>query len=452
MPDTTRQTVLFPGLAKPTVVAFDAEATSSDGGLVLLRQLDDRLGLTAALVGEIPEPRQEGKIQHPMLDLVRQRVFGIALGYADCNDGTRLRHDGMFKLALDRDPVGGRELASQPVLSRFENCVRGRDLVQAMRRQEELVLAHFAHHHRRARQVVLDFDGTQDQTHGQQHFSGFNAFYDSHCFQPLLGFVSVDDAPDQFLFFSRLRPGRTRGTHAVIPALRRAVCLLQAAMPKTRICVRLDGGFSNPRLLEVLEELGVRYAIGQPKNAVLQRGSAIWQEVARHAAEINHPERRFFGELLYRAGTWCRERRVIYKAETVEHDGREPKDNTRYVVTNFRGRPERVYTWYCQRANTENRIKELKLELQLDRTSCTRYLANQLRVTMTAIAYALLQELRRGLRDTELRSAQVGRLQLVLLKVAARITSSVRRIVLHLPVGYPWRSLWQRAANFCLVT
>ncbi|MGE0145747.1 MAG: transposase [Planctomycetota bacterium] len=177
MSNSTRHSVLFPDLAKPTVVEFDSEATSSAGGLVLLRQLDDRLGLSASLAGELGESRQEGKIQHSMLDLVRQRVFGIALGYADCKNGTRLRHDGMFKLGLDRDPVNGREIASHPVLSRFENAVRGPDLLRAMRHQEENVLDRFAHNHRHARRVVLDFDGTgndtEDKTHGQQFFSGF---------------------------------------------------------------------------------------------------------------------------------------------------------------------------------------------------------------------------------------------------------------------------------------
>jgi len=432
------------------LVAFDSEATSSDGGLLLLRRLDDRLGLTSMLADELTDRRQASKVEHSMHDLVRQRVLGIALGYADCNDGTRLRDDGMFKLGLGRDPIHGRELASQPVLSRFENGVQGRDLVRSMRQLEERVLSNFARHHKRARQVVLDFDGTEDQTHGQQHFSGFNGFYDSHCFQPLLGLVSVDGGSDQYLFFARLRPGRTRNAHAIIPAAKRAIRFLRRAMPNAELRVRLDGGFSNPRLLETLEQLGVRYVIGLPQNKVLKRGSATWQAIARYAAEVDHRERQFFGELRYRARSWSCERRVVYKAETVGYEDRELRDNTRYVVTNLRCSPRRAYAWYCQRGDAENRIKELKLDLCIDRTSCTRFLANQLRVTMTAIAYALLQELRRGLRASELRSAQVGRLRLVLLKIAARITSSVRRIVLHLPIGYPWQNLWQRAASFCL--
>jgi hypothetical protein len=200
-------------------------------------------------------------------------------------------------------------------------------------------------------------------------------------------------------------------------------------------------------LLNVLEELGVKYVVGLPNNAKLNKWAKRRLPRVRRLARESGQSEREFDEKFYAARSWPHERRVILKAEAIPYIGREMKNNPRFVVTNLRHNPERVYEIYCGRGDAENRIKELKCDLSIDRTSCTSFVANQVRVVMTAAAYMLFQELRWQLRKTKLKRAQVGRLRVTLLKVSARVTESVRRIVFHLPTSYAFKTLWRRAAH-----
>lgn len=452
MRDSTRQTVLFPdAFSRPVVATFDAEAQSSDGGLLLLSALDRRLGLTQRLCGAVSDRREAGKVEHSVSDLLRQRVYAIAAGYGDCNDATGLRADPVFKLLCDRDPRGGGDLASQPTLSRFENSLDGRTLVRLGRAFETERTEAFARRARRARRVVIDLDGTEDPTHGQQTFSFFNGFYDSYCFLPLVGLLSVEGEPEQQLFCARLRPGVGASGRCVIPLLRRTVARLRALLPKTRILVRMDGGFVNPRLLDVLEELRVDYVLGLPSNAVLlRRSKRFLRGLKKSVRRTGHSARRY-GVLSYGAKKWARKHRVVVKAEVLappkSDRSRAIKTNLRFVVTNLRTRPRALYEKvYCARGDSENRIKELKRDLEMDRTSCSSFLANQLRVLMSAAAYALYQEMRRTLCETDLARAQAHTLRLALVKVGVRVVCSVRRIVLHLPRACAHAATWCRLA------
>jgi hypothetical protein len=448
MCDGTRQSVLFEGVfRKPVMVDFDGPALSSDGGVLLLAAADRKLGLTEALAEEIHDTRDWRKLQHGHLEMLRQRVYSIALGYADCNDTARVGSDPALKLACHRLPRSEAALASQPTLSRFENAPSGRELVAVGRRLERLVIERLKRAHPRARRITIDLDPTDDPTHGQQDFSFFNGYYDSWCFLPLLGFLSIDDEPEQHLFYARLRPGYAKEMRCTGTLLRRTVAALRRRFKKARILVRLDAGFACPRLFEMLEELGVDYLVAMPENKVLRRAARHHLASARRMAWCQKRSVQLFYETPYRAGTWKRERRVVFKAEVVFHPGRRLKDNPRFVVTNLRHGPQRIWEMYCLRGDSENRIKELHHDLEIDRTSCSSFLANQFRVLQTAVAYVLYQELRAGLRHTELARAQVATLRLRLVKVAALIKQSVRRILFSFPASYPWKALWRESAR-----
>jgi hypothetical protein len=443
----TQQGVLFEGLSgKDLAVEFDAPLQSSEGGLPLLMAVDREIGLTARLAGELLDPREEQRVEHSLTELVRQRVFSIALGYVDGNDAARIGADPLLKHACGRSPTCEASLASQPTLSRFERGRGGRELVRMSRRLEDSVIDRLARTHRRARRITIDLDSTDDPTHGQQPFAFYHAHYDSWCYLPLLGFLSIDDEPEQHLFYARLRPGTARDVRCVRALLLRLVPKLKARFRRARVLVRLDAGFAGPDLLELLEELGVSYVLAIGQNRTLDGLAAQSMHAARVLSKRLGGTTTLFGECSYSARTWSRERRVIFKAEVVCQPGKEPRDNQRFVATNLRRSPQSVWELYRQRGDVENRIKELKRDLQIDRTSSTSFLANQLRVLLTATAYVLFQALRRKLARTQLAHAQVATLRLKLLKIGATVRETWRRIVLVLPTNYPWKDLWLRAA------
>jgi hypothetical protein len=448
MAHPTPQRALFEeSFQKAVVVQFDGEQSSSDGGGVLLGAVDRRIGLTRALSQELRDERRASRVEHTKYELFSQRVFAIALGYADQNDSSRVAGDPLLKLLCGRSPNDPTSLASQPTLSRFETTRSGRELVALGRRLERFVIERLRKTCRHARRVTIDLDSTEDPTHGQQPFAFFNGYYDSWCYLPMLGFLSVGDEEIQHLFHARLRPGTARDARGTPALLRRTVQALRKAFRKARILVRLDAGFATPALFEVLDELRVDYLVAMPGNPVLQRAAAEPMRVARELAERFGGSLANWGETDYRSGGWRRARRVIFKAEALVYPDRELKENQRFVVTNLRLRPAKAWELYCRRGDIENRIKELHEGLEIDRTSCSSFLANAFRVLETAAAYVLFQELRVRLPKTDLARAQVGTLRERLLKIGAVVKESVRRIVLSFPASYPWKQLWHEAAH-----
>jgi Transposase DDE domain group 1 len=433
---------------KPVVATFDQEATSSDGGAVLLKALDGRLGVTATVARCLTDRRQAGKVQHGLAELVRQRVFGLACGYADCNDAARLADDPIHKFLVDRDPLTGPSLATQATLSRFENAVGPLELVRLGHALAELVVtSHRARLRGRARLITIDLDPTDDPTHGQQQFTFFNGHYDTWCYLPLLGTVTFNDEAEQHLVLALLRPGNSPAKLGAIGRLRRLFRTLRAAFPGARLRVRLDGGFAGEDILGFLEAEAVEYLVAVGSNARLEKRVRRLLGKARMRAKASGETAHVFGETRYAAKKWTHKRRVILKAEVVRLPGREPKDNPRFVVTNLPHTPAHVYQIYRARGDVENRIKELKADVALDRLSCSRFLANQFRLLLTAAAYILFQALRQRAAQTAWATAQVSTLREQVLKVAAWVERSVRRIVLHLPAAFPWRSQWQQLAH-----
>lgn len=451
MSEATRQSVLFDDLfGRPTTAVFDGEAQSSDGGAVLLRAINRKLHLTSRLAQHLADERTADRVLHTRQELFDQRVFGIALGYEDQNDAARVAADPVMKGLVGRGAVRGRDLASQATLSRFENAASPRELVAMMRELEDAAVERLKAKRPHAHRITLDIDATCDPAHGQQQGTFFNAFYDTNCYLPLVGFLSVPGDKEQRLFAARLRRGTTAATHCAIPLVRRMVAKLRAAFPKAKIRVRLDGGFGSPRLLDVLDALKVEYVVGLAQNPRLLALCDLEVTAAMVAAFQSGATARFYGDAKYAADTWSRERRIVFKAEVLVADGKANKVNPRFVVTNLPARiaAKTVYVVaYCGRGESENRIKELKYGLHIDRTSCSSFCANQLRLLMTAAAYLLFQELRSQLVGTEAAAWQVTTLRERLFKIGVRVAESVRRVVLHFAAAHPWQALWRGAAT-----
>lgn len=452
MANSTRQSVLFPThFSKPLHIAFDESATSSDGGAVLLRAVDQTLDLTAALATAFRDNRQGAKVRHSTAELLAQRIFGLALGYPDANDAGRMAADPMMRLLIDGGDGSGSSLASQPTLSRFENSASNTDMYRMGMTLAETVVAY---HKKRlgrtkVKRITIDLDPTDTPNHGeQQELSFFNGHYGHFCYLPMLGFVSFNDEPDQYLFAAVLRSGVASARDGACGVLRRILAILRRSFRKARIMVRLDGGFAGPEMFDFLEVQRVTYIVGMAGNSVLDKRAECAMDKVRKLSNRTGQSAALFGETQYAAGSWKRkERRIIYKAEVVRFAGRAPRDNQRFLVTNLRNKPEGVYDVYRMRGESENRIKELQHGLRLDLTSCVTFKANQMRVLMTAAAYVLMQTLRSRLSHTSLARKQVESLRLMLLKIGAKVTSSVRRFVVRMAENHPWRDEWYEAAR-----
>ena len=448
--DTIPQTVLFPDLFnKPLVATFDQPHASSDGGAILLKAAEARYGLIEGFARCLVDDRQPGKVRHTLEDLLAQRIFGLACGHPDANDADRLADDPIHKLLLERDPVDGDPLASQPTISRFENQV-GVQALYAMGRElaANVIDRHRQRLHGRARRITIDLDPTDDPTHGAQQLTFFNGHYDCWCYLPLLAFLTFNDEVEQYLCAAILRPGNAPAMRGAIGTLCRLLAMLRVAFPRARFLVRLDGGFATPEMFDFLDaEPGLDYVVAMAENAVLARFAEPAMVEARTRSEASGQTEHVYTEARYAAGTWAHARRVVIKAEVVRLPGRAPRDNPRFVVTNRRPSPRFLYEHvYCARGDIENRIKELHDGLQIGRTSCCRFWPNQLRVLLTAAAYVLMQELRLRAARTACARAQVTTLRERLLKLGVHVVGSVRRIVLHLPTSTPFLDAWRHIA------
>ena len=422
----------FANLVSKAVVAdFEGGHITSDAGCLLLREIDQRSGVLAQANAAISDPRDPAKVQHTQLELLRQRVFAIAQGYADANDHDTLRRDPALKTAVGRAPLSEADLASQSTLSRLENRVTHSQL---RRLSDALLDAYVAAHPGPRNLIVLDIDATDDPTHGRQQLNLFHGYFDQHMFHPLLVFDGVNGFP----LAAVLRPGNCHAAHGAVGILRRVLSRLQAAYPEATILVRADAGFAVPRLYELLESLGVRYVIGMiPNERLRARVATLAEQVTAKFQSAGEKQRRFTS-FRYRAGSWPRSRRVVAKVEHLIKGL-----NTRFVVTNLAFDPAvQIYDGiYVGRGDAENRIKEWKLHLHGDRTSCHAFGANQFRVLLHTFAYVLLWHLRQSLAGTELAVATFETLRLNLLKIGARVRETCRRVVLHLASSYPYRDL-----------
>lgn len=454
---TTAQGLLFNGPCdRPVLARFDQPDSSTDGGAVLLPACDARFGaggLTQRLADCLRDTRDPSRVSHTMADLVRQRVYGLCAGYADCNDAARLVDDPMARLVLGRDPVTGAPVASQPTLSRFENALDGRSLVRMGHALCDAVLERHCRRRRRrkgapVRRITIDMDPTDDHTHGAQQLTMFNAHYGTWCYLPVAVFVTFDDEPEQCLVGCVLRPGDAHASDGAEQILARLVGKLRTLFPDTALRVRLDGGYATPELFDFFEARRLQYVVAMGSNPSLKDEAEALMAKMRERSATSGETEHDYTECRYASDAWSDFRRVVIKAEVVRLAGRLARDNPRFVVTNLKSSARHVYEdVYCQRALIENRIKELIHGLSIDRTSCTAFLANQARVLLTCAAYALMQEMRLAAKGTSLAGAQVTTLRERLVKLAVWVQASTRRIVLHLPEAAPWRQDWCAVAK-----
>ena len=433
MPNCTQKEFRFPSFDRRKIEAnFEGGNVSSDGGVLLLREAERRLGLVEALSACLPDPRDPALITHTQEELLRQRIFGLAQGYEDLNDHDTLRHDLAWQTAVERDTA----LASSPTLCRLEQRVDRRAAVAMHRVLIDQFIASFS---APPRELILDFDATDDRVHGQQEGRFFHGYYGDYCFLPLYVFCGEQ------LLVSYLRPSKIDPARHAWAILKLLVVRLRQEWPEVRITLRADSGFCRRKMLSWCDSAGVDYIVGLARNSRLEALGAPLMAQAEAAFAHSNDKQRHFAWLEYGAGSWDRTRRVIAKAEYSEQ-GRNP----RFVVTSLEGDAEQLYDQvYCARGEMENRIKEQQLGLFSDRTSCHAWWANQFRVLLSAAAYVLMETIRRvGLAGTELARAQVGTIRIKLLKLGAIIVRNTRRIRFLLSSAFPEQELfWQVAAR-----
>jgi hypothetical protein len=419
-----------PIAGKAVRIAFDGGRLTSDAGVLVLAELERRLGIAERLVSCIEDPRAPGQVRHTLLDIIRFRVLLIAAGYPDANDCDALRSDPAFKMALGRPPETGADLCSQPTMSRLENLPGITALKRMMAAMVELFCDSFEQVPRR---IVLDIDDTEDRAHGSQELALFHAHHGGRCFLPIHVYEAITGKPVAVI----LRPGKTPDGAEVALVLRHVIGRIRARWPKVDILVRGDSHYGRPEAMAWCERNRVGYAFGLSGNKVLLRHVASLAEaVAVVRVEGRADKVRRYGEFVYGAKTWSTERRVIAR---VEASGRGT--NSRFVVTNLAGAPRWLYeVVYCARGQAENLIKAHKLHLASDRTSCSKATANQFRLVLHTAAYWLLHTLR-GLapKRSFWRAAQLDTLRLAFIKIAARVTELATRIKLALPSSYPYR-------------
>ena len=431
MTECNREPLLFSSLKSQKIVAdFDGGHLTSDGGGLLLREADHALELTRRLSDCLVDPRDPSKVVHEQRTMLAQRIHGIALGYEDLNDHDTLRDDPLMAVLADKKPNPEDPLASSPTLCRLENRINRKALV---RMSEVFVETFIASYKRPPKQIILDFDATDDRVHGMQEGRFFHGYYDGYCFLPL--YVFCDDQ----LLVSYLRPSNIDASKYTRPILKLLVQRLRQAWPTVRIIVRGDSGFCRWRTMRWCEKHDVYYVFGLARNKVLERMAKPFMDRAERAFKDTDRKQRCFHEILYAADSWDRQRRVIVKAEHLQKG-----PNTRFVVTNLQSRrPAQIYDGlYTPRGDMENRIKEQQLHLFADRTSCKKFIANQFRLMLASAAYVLVDHLRRTvLKGTELACAQVSTIRLKLFKIAARVRTSVRRVIFHFSSSYPYQEL-----------
>ena len=422
----------FPAVKKRRVTAgFSGGDGTSDGGILLLRQADRQVGLTKALARVLPDPRNPERIVHPLLTFIRQRVYGLCLGYEDLNDHDHLRQDLAWQTAAERDEA----LASSPTLCRWENRA---DRKVAWLVQEILINQFIASFAQSPTEVILDFDSTDDRVHGQQEGRFFHGYYGDYCFLPLYVFCGEQ------LLVSYLRPSNQDNARHAWAILKLLVRRLRQAWPQVQLVVRADSGFCRWRMLRWCEDHGVGYVMGLAKNGRLLALAQPFMTQAHTQYEQTQEKQRLFGVVPYGAASWDRERRVIVKAE---HTDKGP--NPRFVVTNLEREAQPLYdAVYCARGEMENRIKEQQLGLFSDRTSCHDWWANQFRLLLSSCAYVLLETIRRlGLAGTDLARAQGSTIRLKLLKIGAVVLRNTRRVRLLLASSYPYQTIFAQLAK-----
>lgn len=421
------KSIYFPAnKSKKVELNFNGGDVTSDGGVLLLREIDRKIGLTKQIANLIPDKRDQRYVDHPIEKILAQRIYGIALGYEDGNDHITLRKDPGFQTAINCDS----DLASASTLSRFENSVSRKTIVAINKTFVETFIASFK---KEPKELILDFDPTDDPIHGHQENRYYNGYYESYCYLPLYVFCGEQ------LLVSYLRPCNIDGAKHAWAILSLLVKRFRQEWSNVKIIFRGDSGFCRYKMLEWCDKHDVGYIVGIGKNNRLLKLSATLRTEASVLCEQTESKQRLFGEFQYAAKSWKYKKRIIVKAEYTLLGA-----NPRFIVTNLEGDPQELYEKvYCARGDMENRIKEQQLDLFADRTSCSAWWANNFRLMLSGCSYILISAMRRiALKGTVLAKAQCGTIRLKLLKIGAIIIRNTRRIKFLLSSSYPYQDLF----------
>ncbi|MDH5386743.1 MAG: IS1380 family transposase [Candidatus Aminicenantes bacterium] len=443
MKECTTQLMLFKGLlGKKIEVDFDGGEVSSDAGLLFLRETEAKHGIIRRMANVLRDRRHKSYITHDLLELFSQRVFQIASGYEDANDSNDLRKDPIIKIACEKPPDSTEELGSQPTMCRFENAPSRTDLY----RLGEAFVDLFIDSYKRApKGIILDLDDTEDETHGHQQLSLFNAFHDMYCYMPM----HIYEGKSGKLVAAILRPGKRPSGKEIVSILKRIVKKIRLVWPDVGIMIRGDAHYGAPEVYDFCEENDLKFVFGlTPRNPMWEETEELVDE-ARELYTLHKEPIKLFGEFEYQAKSWSKPLRVIYKAE---HNHRGP--NTRFVVTNLEDSRRRfIYqNVYSGRGKMELYIKEHKNHLFSDRTSCTSFEANQFRLFLHSMAYVLMHTFRQlYLKGTQYARAQFDTIRLRVIKIGARVRQLSTKVKIHLPSSFPLKEeLWKIWRSCCL--
>ena len=431
MTKCTRSDFGFPA-CKSRKIALDflGGNITSNGGILLLKQADAKLGLSRAAARTIPDFRRQASVNHTIEQMFRQRIYAIGCGEEDLNDHDELRHDIALQTAVGCD----RPLASPSTLCRFENGAHRQAAVEMNALLVDRFIASYAVP---PKEIILDFDATDDVVHGNQEGRFFHGYYDHYCFLPLYVFCG------SHLLCAYLRPSKIDGAKHAWAILALLYKRIRQSWPDVKIIFRGDSGFCRWKMLRWCESHDIDYIVGIGGNARLKQFASTLIKQSESAYEETKEKQRLFGSFNYAAASWDRERRIIVKAEHTNLGA-----NTRFILTSQTGDPQKLYDKvYCARGDMENRIKEQQLDLFADRTSCHNWWSNQLRLMLSSFAYVLYEHIRRtALKNTRLAHATSATIRNKLIRIGAVITRNTRRIRFHLSSSYPHRDLFALVA------
>jgi len=424
-------TPILPGLSpvagKPLTVTFDAGRLSSDGGLIVLREIATRLGLAETITGPLADVRDPSRVRHSYAEMALARMLMIAAGYEDCDDIDALKSDPALKIAVGRTPESGADLMSQPTLSRLENLADWRALVRIGLGQIDLYCNSFT---RPPSRIVLDIDDTDDPAHGQQELALFNAHYDCTCFQPIHIFDGLSGKP----VLALLRPGKRPSSEEVAKVLRHVIARIRKHWSRVEILVRADSQYCSEPALAQLEAMRCDYIIGFAINSKLLEIAAPWRAQCEARRSRQKPVVRRFHQLPYKGREWSCWRKLVARVEATAMG-----TDARFIVTSLCGRGKALYEKvFCARGAAENLIKDMKRWTRSDKTACSRWQANQFRLFLHVGAYWLLHSLRQGApKRSRWRGATFETIRRTFVKIAVRVEELKGKIKLAFPAGYP---------------
>lgn len=437
----TKQLLLFKDIyGKKMETDFQGGEVSSDDGLLLLREVERQVGLFHRIAEVLRDRRHPGYVKHQIIELLKQRVFQIACGYEDGDDSDELMNKPVLKMACERLPESDSPLASQPTINRFENAFSHTDLYRIA---EVFLDIFFESYEEPTEAIILDIDDTDDATHGHQQLALFNAFHNNYCYMP----IHIYEGRSGKLITTVLRPGKRPTGEQIVSILKWVVKRIREAWPDVGILLRGDSYYSCPAVYEFCQEEEIKYVFGfKPYKPLKEKAKKLVEEAQKRYAREKQPVK-MFSEFFHKAKGWPQAKRIIVKVECNALGLFE-----RYIVTNLEHWNQRfIYeTVYCGRGEAELFIKEHKNHLFSDRTSCSRFEANQFRLFLHSAAYVLLHTFRRlHLRGTQWAHAQFSTIRLKLIKIGARIRELKTRIKIHLPSSFRYKQELQKIWLSC---